>query len=275
MTRVTALLLAVVSLVATAQAEPAPLPLPPPPPPLVTTEPSAPAASCASNAECARGEFCAGFREVSPGKWSRGTCQSYQQQPQNAPPPECTSTEECAQGSFCGDFRNLGDGKWSKGICMPSYQQGPQPNVYAPPAATTRTGRAQRFDYTGTVPPGYRLVSQPRSDLLTAGAITFGISYGVMVIISVVGQNYLGMIPLIGPIFFMARDLQNGGTNVLSVTFGVSQIAAQGVGAGLIIAGAVLKRQWLELSPVAGGPRLMLLPSAAGAPLGASVVGQF
>lgn len=268
MTRASALLIAVVSFAAAAQTEPLP------PPPLVSSEPPPAATSCTSNAECARGDVCTGFQDLGEGKWSRGTCQPsaarrYQQQPNdNAPATECTTTNDCAPGFVCGDFRDLGNGKWSRGICLVGADSRSDVPQQGPP----RAGRGQRFEYLGTVPPGFRLVSERRDDLLRAGAITFGVSYAVMVVVSVVSQIYAGLIPIIGPIFHMAQT-SNLGVNGLTIVFGTVHVVAQGVGLGLIIAGLVAKRQWLERDPT--GPQLMLLPSAAGSPLGASLVGRF
>lgn len=227
-----------------------------------------PARQCANNHECEAGDVCVGFQEIAPGQWSRGTCtpgaaKRARMEQGGSRQLSCRSDAECFNGEHCGDYQSLGNGQFGPGTCQLGSRGAPPP-VYAPMPTSNR------FAYTGTIPPGYRLVEEPNLRMIVPGAIVAGISYFLNVIWAAAETTGFPLIPLAGPFIEVAR---RPSFNDTAFTFALITTAGEVIGATLITLGIVLPKQWLERDPKA--PSVSVLPMAPGAPAGASLVGRF
>ncbi len=119
------------------------------------------------------------------------------------------------------------------------------------------------------VPPGYHVRREPKKGLLTTGILMFGISYGIMAALGTAAlidedetdENEKLLIPVVGPLFLVRDDSDDGGGLLL---FGT---APQAAGLALIMAGALSER--LTLVPDAGVRVAPLLaPGTAGMVVG-------
>lgn len=99
-------------------------------------------------------------------------------------------------------------------------------------------GSAEHFDDPGSDVSGFHRVSQPRTGLVIAGAISFVV--GSIYLIGTNINDPLGAIPFIGA-FARARDLSEGPAT-LALVAGVAQI----VGASLVLLGLTVHAVWLE-----------------------------
>ncbi len=161
----------------------------------------------------------------------------------------------------------------------------PPPIVVAPVQAAPqeRTDRGvARFEYQGTVPEGFHLVTRPRMSFVTAGLAAFSAGYASSVLFAggLMG-DWWALVPLAGPLITavnLANRAASGitGLGVLSSLYtflAIIQTAAQVTGAALLIYGVASPEQWLERGPAP--VRVSLLPGGSGSVLGASLVGQF
>jgi hypothetical protein len=151
----------------------------------------------------------------------------------------------------------------------------PQPAPYPPaPYGYPPPGYAPAPQYPGYAPyPVYAqpqpvTVHKPRRGLVTGGAITFGVSWGIAASVSLLlnddgctggcaaVSNYL-WIPVAGPAIVAARDTSSGGDSLL-----ILWSAAQAAGAAMLIVGLV-GRDVTEYRYVRNGVSLQLTPLLA------------
>lgn len=128
---------------------------------------------------------------------------------------------------------------------------------------------------SGPVPAGYHQVTGHRWGLLTAGCITFAAGHGFSLGYALTSGWASPAIPVVGPILGMVNVPSPayfaGLTQlVVRITLGVSLLAEV---TGLVMAIiSAFPTTWLERDEA---PALMLVPGAAGAPAGASLIGRF
>ncbi|XXY13751.1 PEGA domain-containing protein [Sorangium sp. So ce216] len=131
------------------------------------------------------------------------------------------------------------------------------------------------LDYKKGTPirPGYRLETNMRRGLITAGATIFGITYTPVSVSGSVAGAELLVIPVAGPMIYAAQASGDGAEGVL-VTDGLLQAA----GLALLASGILFPETTLVREDVArSGPRFLgALPSRLGRDgLGVQVVGSF
>lgn len=132
-----------------------------------------------------------------------------------------------------------------------------------------------RFHYTrGAVPPGFHLVEEPKWGLVAAGSAAFAVSTLVMVMVAAASFNGLYAVPVVGQFAAFYSLTSSGGLGLFFGSIGLLiDLAAQVAGAVMLIVGVTNPKRWIERDVQA--PRVMLVPGAAGAPAGASLVGRF
>lgn len=178
----------------------------------------------------------------------------------------CTRTSDCETGFTCAPHRNLGGGRWS-GLCQVPW--------LIEPADDTS---ADRFEYRGAVPKGFHLVSERRMALVGTGIGTFTAAYFALAGWAIVGNRFepLILIPLAGPFILSGKLLGDGferGLPLILVLGALAVTTVQAAGLFIFVAGLASPRRWLERH--VAKPGVTFVPGAAGAPLGASVVGRF
>jgi hypothetical protein len=204
-----------------------------------------PARRCERTVDCEKGFACLGYRELSPGQWTRGSCTALPTPvPEGAPPPllvSCVTNTDCAGSERCTDFRNLGGGKWTRGVCL-------DPSGFRDPRAVDPRylgGALVRRPYTGTVPPGFGLVTEPNWLAITPGIITFATSWVVASSIAFATGRAEGAVPIAGPILWSASGNVTGALLAAAVT----DALLQSIGASLIIYGLAAPRRFVESLP--------------------------
>ena len=242
-------------------------------PPIVIPENQAPAAECASARDCPRGSTCTGYRDLGDGKWSKGICQEL------GGGQACTSNRDCGRELVCAGFQDLGNGKWSQGTCM--SRDARAQTAPGEPAGLRHqdTNAPGRFKYTGSVPAGFHLISQPRMRLVGAGIAALAGGHALSILAAALTSRPLGVIPIAGPAILAVQwwDSSSSGFAGLGNFFillicGID-FAAQVVGVVLMSMGLAAPEQWLERD--VAKPGISLVPFAPGAPLGASLLGRF
>lgn len=122
---------------------------------------------------------------------------------------------------------------------QPYYQ--PQPQPYAP-------ARIDDWHEGEPMPAGYHAVKRVRTGLVTGGAITFGVSYFISILIAAIGQDLSGasnpfwpqFIPVVGPF------IQMGVTPLATVAVYCTFLGlAQAGGLAMFIAGLAAPRTYL------------------------------
>lgn len=256
----------------------------PTPPPLVSPDPAPPAAaacqsyadcspgltchagacepSCSVSADCGTGLHCVGRREVVTGKWTRGICRS------GLEGDTCEGSRDCGGRLACTGRRRLTDGSGFESFCQDATAR----------AGGRRAGEADRFEYKGTVPEGFHLVSERSIPLLGGGAAALAGGYFLALFVGLATNTPLGAIPLVGPIFVGASWWTTGAfsgfSNFLTVLVCGVDLIAQGAGIVMLSIGLASPKRWLERN-VATRPTLTFAPGAPGSPLGASLIGRF
>lgn len=169
------------------------------------------------------------------------------------------------------------------------FEAGPEPAPAEGQAAGARleplrrltADGPERFRYRGTVPEGYRLVTQPINGLRIGGAVAFAVAYALPNVVGLLNRDPTGLIPLVGP-FLLAGNawVPSGGiaglgglANFFLVLGAAAAAGWQGIGIGMVIAGSVGGKRWLEA--VDAAPSVTLVPGSGGSVLGGSVVGRF
>lgn len=230
---------------------------------IVLTEVPAPSApplpepgrTCERAADCEKGFACLGYRELEPGRWTRGTCTALPTPaPAEAQPPLlviCTTDEDCSSTERCTDYRRLSDDRWTRGVCLD------RGGFRDPRAVDPRYlgGARERRPFTGTVPAGFTLVTEPNWLAITPGIIVFASSWLFGTAVSFALGQPVGAVPLVGPVL-ASTALGSAGSLVAAA---ITDCLVQSMGASLIIFGLVTPRRFVEsmpavtLSPTPGG----------------------
>lgn len=158
----------------------------------------------------------------------------------------------------------------------------------APRLLTTVDG-VERYRRQRVVPEGYHLVSKPRWALFVGGVAAFAVGYGSgLATTAAFTGTWSGAVPVAGPLIGFVNhqasvpanqssaglaDVFVGVLNVDWVVLAVVQGVAQVVGVAMAITAFVWPQRWLEKE--SSSPKVMVVPGAAGAPLGASVMATF
>ena len=147
------------------------------------------------------------------------------------------------------------------GYPQPGYPQGYPPPGYVPP------GYAPYRPYGAYPPAKLTKVHRARRGLVTGGAITFGVSWGIAATISVLAtcgssssncsdvQNYL-WIPVVGPTLYATRSSGE------SDSFFILWSGGQAAGLLMLIIG-LAGHDVMEYRVAGGGPTLQLTPLLA------------
>lgn len=196
---------------------------------------------------------------------------------QSPPANSCAGPRDCANGFVCTGFQDLGDGKWSRGSCQPKNVR-TRSAPGEPAGLTLRPDGRERFKYAGTVPSGFHLISQPRMKLVGGGIGALAGGHAAGIIMALVSLKPLGVIPIAGPIILAVQWWSPGGllsglSNFFTLLLCGVDLAAQVAGVVLLAVGLGQPEQWLERD--AAKPTISFVPTAPGAPLGASLVGRF
>lgn len=168
----------------------------------------------------------------------------------------------------------------------PSEAVSPPPATVAPGTPTLlrrgKKGAPDQYRYRGgAVPEGYRLVEQPNWTMFGMGVTVFSIGHGLMVLAAVNTLNPLYAIPFVGPLFTVTGGSSYGFLPFLprlvgfvSTVVALLDIVAQVGGVVLGVLAFTQRERWLERSAPAT-PQVVLVPGAAGALAGVSLVGRF
>lgn len=214
--------------------------------------------SCSTSADCGSGLHCIGRREVETGKWTRGVCRSGREG------DTCEGPRDCDAALSCSGRRPLADASGFESFCQDKAA-----------GLAPRSGR-ERFAYTGTVPDGFHLVSEPALRLIGGGGAALLGSYVTALLVGLAFGTPLGAIPIIGP-FFVGGKLWStsaSADNMGTVILVALDFIGQAGGIVLLSWGLANPNRWLERNPAAT-PSITLAPGAPGALLGASLVGRF
>jgi hypothetical protein len=141
---------------------------------------------------------------------------------------------------------SFADGANPPGTTISAPTQPPGEAPPTPPAAPVATLPDELpYEEGQPVPAGYHYNSKPRVGLIIAGSVTFGISYSLTAFVTLIVGAFRGTqaqpmyIPVIGPLVEGIRS--PGALPVL----GLSTLL-QGAGVGMLVAGIVAKREFLE-----------------------------
>jgi hypothetical protein len=124
-----------------------------------------------------------------------------------------------------------------------------------------------RFEYEGTVPPGYVLQTRPDTRFLVPGVILLPVGYGLSQLWFIfLGWNAWSLVPIVGPLTqYFVEQGRVGPLGTGELNLAVIGTVAQVLGATGIIVGLVKPRYWLEQSAVTVVPT----------PGGVAVAGSF
>lgn len=156
----------------------------------------------------------------------------------------------------------------------PPYGQYPPPYgyQYAPPAQPPEDKRPKTMDYDGgDVPAGYKLDSRARKGPIIAGAIMFGSTYFINILIADAvddGREQWMYVPGIGtwPEVGDACDGNSGGCQIV-----ILHSATHTIGLGLLIYGIAARKQILVREDTA----FTVVPFATGSASGLAALGRF
>lgn len=163
------------------------------------------------------------------------------------------------------------------------------PQVAEAPRLLTTVDGVERYRRQRVVPEGYHLVSKPRWALLVGGVAAFAVGYGSgLATTAAFTGTWSGAVPVAGPLIGFVNsqtsqpahqssaglaDVFVGLLNIDWAVLAVVQGAAQVVGVAMVVAAFAWPQRWLEKD--SSSPKVMVVPGAAGAPLGASVMATF
>jgi len=156
----------------------------------------------------------------------------------------------------------------------PPYQaapyQGYPPPGYPPPGYAAPPGYPPYAAYPGYPPMQLTKVHRPRRGLVTGGAITFGVSWGIAASISfILGTSTCGngsscndsadylWIPIAGPLVVAAKESSSDGPGIF-----ILWSAAQAAGVIMFVVGMV-GHDVMEYRVAKNGPTLTLAPLVA------------
>lgn len=196
-----------------------------------------------------------------------------------SPPPaviSCSTATDCTGGLICTGYQPLADGKWSRGVCQDRRARA----APGEPTGLVRksANEPERFRFRGTVPEGFHLLSEPRGAFVGGGVGALAGGYAFAALGGLASGELVGLIPVVGPILLGAAWWStsgwfSGAANVLVAIFCGADLIAQVAGIALLTVGLASPRRWLERD--VAGPVVTFVPGAAGAPVGASLVGRF
>ena len=182
---------------------------------------------------------------------------------------KCTTTDDCATGFVCSSAR------YRDRFCQALQRIEP-----------ARGASADRFKYSGTVPRGFHLVSEPWVTMTYAGLGVFAAAY-LGLVVAALAENRgsfeaRSLIPFAGPVFLVRPHSSLGTFSSLysdlapvAAAFGLALDAiAQVAGVVMAVVGLALPKHWLERGE-AEDLRFTFVPGAPGASMGASLVGRF
>ena len=108
---------------------------------------------------------------------------------------------------------------------MPQPYAPPPPNYYASPPPYWSMQQRMDYEEGQPVPPGYHVSSHPRRGLIVGGAVTFGVLYGLSVLIADSESNDDGVyrdnsykwlyVPCIGPFVYATKSSGAEGTLII------------------------------------------------------------
>lgn len=161
----------------------------------------------------------------------------------------------------------------------------------APPAPRPEQPRPLRADdptrfrlTRGRIPEGFHLVEEPKWGFVAGGLGAVVGSTAIMVLVAGVTRDAFYAIPIAGQIRsfieLLGLDRQASGTSKIGTGFALvfggiglaADLVVQVAGVVLTVMGFARPSRWLERD--ASAPQVMFVPGAAGAPLGASLVGR-
>jgi hypothetical protein len=134
------------------------------------------------------------------------------------------------------------------------------------------------FDEERSVPPGYRLGTEPRRGMWVTGLSIFASTYGLTAlvggaILSEDGDEEAGwlLLPVVGPVGFGAQNGLDNADDRRAFASMTLLAGAQTAGLTLLIVGLVSERKVFKRNDVASAPEVRLVPTTTGAAL----VGRF
>ncbi len=128
--------------------------------------------------------------------------------------------------------------------------------------------RGGRYAYEGgDVPAGFHLVTRPRTGMLVAGAVVFGVSYLITLYVGLLLGDGWAVLPLAGPIIVGVNVATPSSVGVVAFLSGLLTLT-QGLGVTLFTLSLTNPYRWLERN---GGLQLSVVPT----PGGAAVLGRF
>jgi len=195
----------------------------------------------------------------------------------------CAAGAQCVEGRCQFVCQTNGDCRHGL-ICVRSGAVGHcESKTFQRPGSPPTIRRAdathpERYKFSSLVPEGFHLVSEPLWGIAGYGVLGFALGYLPYAIGGLARRTPLDLIPLAGAILSYRRVTGVGfGLDPFIEFFEVVGIVlsevVQAAGLAAVIAAVAFPSQWLERDD--GKPALSLVPGAAGAPLGASLVGRF
>ena len=134
------------------------------------------------------------------------------------------------------------------------------------------------FDVSRPVPLGYTPIARTRTHLIVAGAVTFGVLYGLSAMVAAAGQDAAGngghnelaalWIPVAGP-FIQAGETSTASGKLFLASVGGAQLA----GALMLYYGMTTQDHVLVRNDLVGG--LTVAPLAGNGASGMAVAGRF
>ena len=162
------------------------------------------------------------------------------------------------------------------GYVAPLSQQ-TQPSYVPQSVALSGPERIVDLDDSRPPPPGYTPVLVTRKGPLIGGAVTFGVSYGISVLVAAAGEDTKGdgenevaalWIPVAGP-FLQIFDTESATAKVFLVGLGGAQLA----GAMMLYTGLTTKRRIFVRNDLIGGATIA--PMVGNGASGMMLTGRF
>lgn len=176
----------------------------------------------------------------------------------------------------------------------PDYrtQPAPPPGYTAPLSQTTQPTyvpqsvalsgpeELEDFDEGRPLPAGYTPVKRKRKGLIIGGAITFGVTYSLSILVAAAGadSNFGGSnpvaalwVPVVGPFIQMAKDNDSATASVILAADGLAQAA----GVAMFVVGLAAPRTVLVRNDLVGGMKVQLTPMLGRNMNGVGLAGSF
>lgn len=151
----------------------------------------------------------------------------------------------------------------------------PPPLVEADVTIQRIDPRPGRLKYSGYVVDGYHLVETPNWTAVGTGLAIFGVAYIPWGLMGAALGSPENLVPIIGPAlaYRPATGWFSEAGNTLALFFITVDVLTQFAGVTTTVVGLITRRRWLQRNEAA--PAISFVPSAAGADIGASVIGRF